>query len=197
MSSPVAGDEPAPAPSAMENLKAATWPIHLRLEKRLEVKRLFSDLAAYRDLIARLEAFHRVAELEWAALLEQTLCDFPARRKAPLLANDLEVLGGAPLEGVAVPAVTDRASALGGFYVLEGQTQGGRHLLPIVEARLGLSASRGASFFASYGPDVDARWRMFAAVIETHCAASKAKRRAIAAAEFVFLAMEAWLCGGR
>jgi len=181
----------------MENLKAATWPIHLRLEKRLEIKRLFSDLAAYRDLIARLEAFHRAAELEWAAVLEQALPDFPARRKAPLLAHDLAAVGGAPLAGAAVPTVTAPASALGAFYVLEGQTQGGRHLLPLVESRLGLSAACGASFFASYGTDVDAMWRVFAAALETHCETAEANRSAIAAAKTTFLAMEDWLCASR
>jgi heme oxygenase len=183
--------------SAMENLKAATWNIHLRMEKRLEVKRLFSSLAAYRDLIARLEAFHKAAEIEWAAALEHALPDFPARRKAPLLARDLEALGVAPLAGAVVPAFTDAASVLGAFYVLEGQTQGGLHLLPLVEARLGLSAKRGASFFASYGPETGAMWQAFSAAVETRCNTPEANQRAVAAAESTFLAMEAWLCAGR
>jgi len=182
--------------SAMENLKAATWPIHLRLEKRLAIKRLFSDLTEYRELIARLEAFHRAAELKWAALLEQALPDFPARRKAPLLARDLNAVGGKPIAVAVVPTVTDAASALGAFYVLEGQTQGGQHLLPLVEARLGLSAACGASFFASYRSEVGAMWQAFAAAVETNCDTPEANRSAIAAAETTFLAMEAWLCEG-
>jgi heme oxygenase len=180
--------------SAMENLKAATWNIHLRMEKRLEVKRVFSSLADYRAFIVRLEAFHRPAEMAWGAELEQALPDFPARRKAPLLASDLEALGGQPIAGAVVPAVSGAASALGAFYVLEGQTQGGRHLLPLAESRLGLSATRGASFLASYGAETGVMWQAFAAAVESHCQTSEANRSAIAAAESTFLAMEAWLC---
>jgi heme oxygenase len=183
--------------SAMANLKAATWSIHLRMEKRVEVKRLFSALADYSGFIARLEAFHRVAEIEWAAELEQALPDFAARRKAPLLARDLAALGVQPIEGAAVPAVSDAASALGAFYVLEGQTQGGRHLLPLAASRLGLSARHGASFLDSYGAETGAMWQTFAAAVESHCNTPETNRSAIAAAEATFLAMEAWLCTER
>jgi heme oxygenase (biliverdin-IX-beta and delta-forming) len=186
-----------PAMSAIGNLKAATWPIHVRMEKRLAVKRLLSDLAEYRELIVRLDAFHKAAEMKWATLLEQALPDFPARRKAQLLASVLKAVGGQPMTGAEVPTVTDVASALGAFYVLEGQTQGGQHLLPLLETRLGLSASCGASFFASYGSDVGAMWQVFAAALETHCNTSEANRSAVAAAVSTFLTMEAWLCEGR
>ncbi len=42
--------------TVMQALREATWATHLRLEKRLEIKRLFSELVRYRDHIARLEA---------------------------------------------------------------------------------------------------------------------------------------------
>ena len=51
--------------TAMKALKDTIWTIHLRLEKRLSVKHRFSDLARYREHIARLEAFQTVAEAEW------------------------------------------------------------------------------------------------------------------------------------
>jgi heme oxygenase len=180
--------------SAMENLKAASWNIHLRMEKRLEVKSSLSSLADYRALIAHLEAFRKAAEIEWAAELEQALPDFPARRKAPLLARDLEALGVKPIAGAAFPAVSGAASALD---ALEGQTQSGRHLLPLAESRLGLSARHGASFLASYGPETGAMWQAFAAAVESHCNTTETNRSAIAAAESTFLAMEDWLCAGR
>ena len=137
--------------TAMKALKEETWNIHVRMQKKLGVKQLCSELACYREHIARLEAFHGVAEVEWSPLLEETLSDFSARQKTALLASDLGAVGGVQVDGAAVPIPTDRASALGAFYVLEGPTLGGRHLLPIVEAKLGLNSRRGASYFASYG----------------------------------------------
>ena len=86
--------------TVMQALREATWATHLRLEKRLEIKCLFSELVRYREHIARLEAFHRAAEAEWGPALEQVLPDFEARRKAPLLARDLEARGrNAAFEG--------------------------------------------------------------------------------------------------
>ena len=181
--------------TVMQALKEATWATHLRVEKRLEIKRLFSELVRYRDHIARLEAFHRAAEAEWGSALEQVLPDFEARRKAPLLARDLEDVGGTPLSKATVPSFLDTPSALGAFYVLEGATLGGQRLLPLVEARLGLSASRGASFFASYGPQAKAMWTFFGEVVERHCVTPDGTNAAAAAAQTSFLAVEAWLCG--
>jgi heme oxygenase len=181
--------------TAMNALKDASWTIHLRLEKRLAVKQRFSELSRYREHIARLECFHSAVETEWRPLLESALTDFQARRKAPLLANDLEAAGGAQIAGAAVPTVADTSSALGAFYVLEGATLGGQHLLPLVEAKLGFSAEFGASYFASYGPDVQAMWKLFGATVENHCTTPDTTACAIAAARATFLALETWLCG--
>ncbi len=183
--------------TAMKDLKEATWSVHARMQKNLGVKHLFSEFDLYREHIARLEAFHSVAEAEWGPLLEETLADFPARRKGALLESDLEAVCGARVSGAAVPTPADTASALGAFYVLEGPTLGGRHLLPIVEAKLGLTAKHGASYFASYGSDVDAMWKRFGATVEAHCATPETRGAAVEAAQSTFLAMEAWLCGER
>ena len=180
--------------SVMKDLKEATWDIHARTQKKLGVKRLLSDLNCYCDHIARLEAFHNVAEAQWSFLLEGMLSDFPKRRKTDLLANDLETLGGPRINCAAVPTPADTASALGAFYVLEGSTLGGRHLLPIVEEKLGLSGKRGASYLASYGSEVEAMWTQFSLTVETHCAAKEKRYSAIKAARATFLVMEEWLC---
>lgn len=180
--------------TVMKALRELTWDTHLRLEKRLDIKRRFSELARYREHIARLEAFHRAAEAEWRPALEQVLPDLEGRRKAPLLARDLAALGGTLVARTAVPFVADAASALGAFYVLEGATLGGQRLLPQLEARLGVSASHGASFFASYGPQTKVMWALFGEAVERHCASPDAENAALAAAQATFLAVEAWLC---
>ena len=177
-------------------LKDLTWDIHLRLEKRLAVRDRFSDIALYRAHLARLWAFQTAAENEWGELLRTALDDFPERRKAHLLAADIEALGGVlPEIDATVPHVGSSVAALGGFYVLEGATLGGQHLLPVVIRKLGLSAGHGASYLASYGPDVPSMWRKFVTVAETLCATPRSRDEAGAKARETFLALETSLCG--
>jgi len=183
--------------NVMVSLREATWPLHLRLEKRLAIKDRFSDLDCYRDHLALLLGFYSVAEAEWSASLAPALSDLPARYKTAQLARDLAALGGVPVPGAMVPAVANTAAALGGFYVLEGATLGGQHLLPLVERRLGLSAEHGASYLASYGSDVGPMWQRFGAAVESHCQTAEATESAIAGAQATFQAIEDWLCGAQ
>jgi heme oxygenase len=170
----------------MAQLRETTWPAHQRLERRLDVKARFSDLCAYRA--------HLVAMWGFCAALEQrlgpdrfgaALSDYASRRKLPLLTRDLVALGAAPdaVERLAqcagLPDCTDISAAFGSAYVLEGATLGGRTLLPLVQARLGLSAAHGASFLASYGELTAAHWRSFGAALDAWC--SRRRARACAA----------------
>jgi heme oxygenase len=179
----------------MKSLKAATWDAHRRLEKRLAVNDRFADLAAYRHHLAQLGAFYAAAEADWAAWLTQALPDFPSRKKAALLAEDVECLGGTAAPAATAPAVSSVAAALGGYYVLEGATLGGQVLLPVVERRLGLSATRGARYLASYGPATGQMWQRFGTAVEAHCPTPATVTQATAAAQATFLALETWLLG--
>lgn len=156
-------------------LKEFTWDIHLRLDKRLAVRDRFADVALYRAHLAQLWTFHAAAESQWGDLLRTALADYPERRKTHLLAADVETLGG--------------------FYVLEGATLGGQYLLPVVARRLGLSDSQGASYLASYGPNVSSMWGKFVAAAETLCATPKSRDMAGKKAREAFLGLETWLCG--
>lgn len=181
--------------STMKYLKSQTWEVHTRLEKRLAIKDRFSDIVSYREHLSRILAFHQAAETEWAFWLERALGDFPARRKVPSLLRDLDDVGGSPIGIAEVPSVIDIPSALGAFYVLEGATLGGQHLLPMAEAKLGLSAENGASYLNSYGSDVRTMWTAFGAAVEAQCHTDDARDMAAISARSTFLAMEAWLCG--
>jgi heme oxygenase len=183
-------------------LKEMTWDIHVRLEKRLAVKDRLSNVDLYSAHLGQLLAFHDAAEKQWGGLLQLVLDDYPARLKAPLLKLDIEALGGDLPECCAlhkswprIPDAADPAEALGGFYVLEGATLGGRHLLPIVERKLGLSTSHGAGHLASYGSEVLPMWGKFCATVEAECATPHTRDRAGAMARDTFLALETWLCG--
>jgi len=192
--SSAAGQAALPVMAAM---KKATWPMHQRLEKRLAIKDRFGDLDSYRAHLARLLAFHAAAEAAWGAWLAPALSDFAERRKTALLMQDLAAVGGRPFHGAAiVPAAASTAAALGGLYVLEGATLGGQYLLPLVERRLGLSAGHGASYLASYGPEVAVMWQGFGAAVHAHCLTPEASAHAVAAAQATFASLENCLCEG-
>ena len=182
--------------TVMAQLKEATWPAHRQLEKRLATQERFTDMSRYQDHIAQLLAFYTEAETAWEEWLDPVLIDLPARRKAHLLKDDLHAIGGSfSSTAVVIPRVSDSASALGGFYVLEGATLGGHYLLPLVQRNFGLSAAYGASYFASYGSEARVMWQRFGSVVEKYCQSTTARKRAITTATNTFLALEHCLLG--
>jgi heme oxygenase len=190
--------------SAHARLRATSWPHHQRLEKRLDVKRRFSDPAAYRAHLQLMWGFCAVLEERVAPLLSPTLlADYPLRRKRPLLERDLQFLG-MPLQSIEalprcgnLPFCADAASAFGCLYVLEGATLGGRTLAPLVLDRLRLKDGQGASFLASYGDDTPRMWKSFILALELGCSDPDGQAGAAASASATFAALEEWLCGSR
>lgn len=190
--------------SAMADLRAATWPAHQRLERRVDVKARFSSLAAYRSHLEQMWGFCAGLELRLEpATFAGALADYGSRRKLPSLTRDLLALGAdsSSVEKLArcesVPHCGDPSVAIGCVYVLEGATLGGRTLLPVVETRLGLTPEHGASFLASYGDDVTAMWRRFGTALDAWCSAPERRSRAVAAAVATFDSLDEWLCGAR
>jgi heme oxygenase len=188
--------------SAIAALRAATWPCHQRLEKRLDIKTRFSSLAAYRVHIERMWGFCAALEQQFGReAFADALADYESRRKLPLLTQDLIALG-AHSDAVSrldqcpgLPDCGDPATAFGCVYVLEGATLGGRTLLPLAQTRLGLTAESGATFLASYGGEVASMWRHFGAALDAWCSAPERRDRATAAAVGTFEALDTWLCG--
>ena len=187
--------------STMAALRAATWPSHQRLEKKLDIKSRFSSLDAYRSHLELMWGF--CAPLEHTlerCLTVDALPDVDARRKAPLLLRDLIALGAnaASLSSLArcraLPDCADAAAAFGCAYVLEGATLGGRTLLPMVRDRLALNAGHGAAFLASYGETVSSMWHTFGAALDQWCDGPQRTAHATAAAVETFDALSDWLC---
>jgi heme oxygenase len=189
--------------SAMDGLRAATWPAHQRLERRIDFRSRLASVASYRGHLERMWGFYAALEPQLRAVIyPEHLADYEQRLKLPLLERDLRSLGladaalGQLPRCPLTPRCADPAAAFGCAYVLEGATLGGRSLMPSVEARLGLSASHGAAFLASYGAAVTEMWRSFAAALDRYCAGAQQQARAAAAAIDTFTRLEAWLCGG-
>jgi heme oxygenase len=188
--------------SAILGLRAATWPAHQRLERRIDFKSRLASVASYRSHIERMWGFYAALEPRLAALIRpEHLADYALRLKLPLLERDLRSLGlpDVQLEQLPrcplVPQCEDAATAFGCAYVLEGATLGGRSLMPTVESRLGLNASHGAAFLASYGAAVGDMWRSFGAALDRCCAGAQQQARAATGAIDTFVALENWLCG--
>lgn len=188
--------------SAIAGLRAATWPSHQRLEKRIDFKSRIASLAAYRRHLEGMWGFHAGLEPLLAARLQPTqLSDLDRRRKLPLIERDLQALGAAPDELAllprcdALPDCSGPAAAFGCAYVLEGATLGGQSLLPAVQSRLGLSGAHGAAYLASYGAAVGEMWRSFGHALDRCCADPHQQAQAAAAASATFAALEDWLCG--
>jgi heme oxygenase (biliverdin-IX-beta and delta-forming) len=188
--------------SAMAALRAATWPSHQRLEKRLDVKARFASMPAYREHLEKLWGFCGPLEQRLGQQpVGEALADCAARRKLPLLTRDLVALGAEAAAVQALPRCeglapcADVAAALGCLYVLEGATLGGRTLLPMVNQRLGLSAHSGAAFLASYGDQVSSMWQGFGTALDAWCASAARSALAAQAAVATFESLELWLCG--
>lgn len=187
----------------MAALRAATWSSHQQLEKRLDIKSRFSDLHAYRAHLAQMWGF--CAEFEAAlapASFGGALPDYEARRKLPLLTRDLIHLGLTPHSVSRLPRCTrmppaaSPAAAFGCAYVLEGATQGGALLLPLVERQMGLTADLGAAFLASYRADTAAMWLNFSGSLNQWCSRPDRQLAAVQAATATFETLGEWLCRG-
>ncbi len=191
--------QPRPRASARDVLRTATREVHERLHEHPRLKLLAGGrigLGDYRDLLARLHGFHAAAETAFAQAAAFAPIDMAARRKAPLLRSDLTALG---LDAAAIaalplcldlPSIDGPAALLGGAYVVEGSTLGGRTLAKAVEPLLG-STINGRRFLLGYGDRHGAMWRAFTDALET--VPEPRHARMAEAALATFAAFERWL----
>ena len=167
----------------MQALKAATAVHHERLERRVDIASRVRSRDAYRELLERFYGFYRPLEERLQPYGETV----ELRPKAPLLARDVQSLGGdvnALPQASRLPPTGSLAEALGVLYVLEGATLGGAVIAKLAQRRLGVTREQGGAFFGAY----DARrWKAFKLVVERHGAAD-------AAAVATFEDMEEWVC---
>jgi heme oxygenase (biliverdin-IX-beta and delta-forming) len=181
----------------MAVLKTATAACHERIEVRFDLDARLRSPTTYADLLERMLGFYRPVEeriAPYAAALPGL--DWPGRRKVPLLLADLGAVGrapGAPQAVAPLPAVGSADDALGVLYVLEGATLGGTLIARAARARLGVTPVTGCAFFTAYGSATAARWRAFAAILQTATAGAPSGAT-LAAATACFTGLEAGLC---
>ena len=85
---------------------------------------------------------------------------------------------------------------LGGLYVTEGSTLGGRFLAQHFRKTLGLHPGAGVSFFSSYEGEVGSMWNRFRSSLMENVAADK-ESHVVRGAILTFECMHSWLCSER
>lgn len=153
-----------------DELKEKTQANHQLLEKRLVAQmRSIQSEQDYTALIAFFYSYFGGLEKAIEQHLDQTrFTDYHTRRKAELLANDLNELGTAsPLlaTGNQLPVINNHQQALGALYVIEGSTLGGQIIGKMIAKQLPALGNHGLSFFNGYGDDTMPMWERFKLVI--------------------------------
>jgi heme oxygenase (biliverdin-IX-beta and delta-forming) len=187
---------PLHADGPLARLRAATAQAHHDLDSSLGVldrpwgvEGHLRWLSATWGLLAPLER-----SLAAWAVEDPGVLDVAARARAAMVLDDLRVLGAdedtiaALSECPDVPVVTDRASALGVAYVLDGSTLGGRLIAQTVVAQ-GVPAAATTSLTGVEG--TGRRWRETMAAVES--AGPDAVPAMTTAALATFAAYRSWL----
>jgi heme oxygenase len=196
MTAPAADAAPFPGRAA---LRAATAAAHERLHHLPPFAALATGKLgrpAYAALLRRLLGFHLALEAAVAAAppLARFGLDAAERCRTHLIRLDLEALGVPPRPGLPAPAIAPfatAAAALGGLYVSEGATLGGKVLAYSLEGMLGPGVA-GRSFLLGHGAAHGAMWRSFCIALE-RCAAEPGALAAMAGgAEATFSVFETW-----
>lgn len=184
-------------PRARDALRAATEAAHLRLHA-IPVFRALAEgrlaRADYAALLRRKLGFHLALEarLAEAPSLAAFGLEPAARRRVHLLRADLAWLG-APAEAplAPVPRFVTAEAALGGLYVAEGSTLGGRQLARAIDAILPPGAD-GRRFLLGHGAQHGAMWRACCEAIEAAGGGAAPRTTMIEGALATFAAFEAW-----
>lgn len=151
----------ASATDLLGQLRTATRAAHQTLEQHPVLLPLTSPALTsddYRRVLSAFADFYRALEpplLDQLTQLADTQGNvYRYQPRWPLLQDDLRDLGTAtsavPSVTPALPSIDDTGTLLGVLYVLEGATQGGRVIAPLLARRLRLDADCGARYFHLY-----------------------------------------------
>ena len=180
---------------AQQRLRNATGSAHRHLEAHLDAINLLNALTTRSVLVARYHTFHSRVEAALKPHLKLLPgLAFASRCRTPLLANDLLNLGCRPSSDQKFNlCLSSQAEALGGLYVLEGSTLGGRAILKELSRR-GASI-QGLDFLDPYGSKTAELWRSFLNVLERETASCQAAlNETVSGAVKVFAFADQCLC---
>jgi len=175
------------ASGLMLRLRESTAAQHRELEAWVEPARRFASRESYAAYLREIHVLFVKFETALAALPWATIgFDFESRRKAPMIARDLEFFGQAVPEISGERVTFDSlASGFGCMYVLEGSTLGGQMILAQLEKR-GITAETGGAFFACYRERTQPMWKAFKEAATAYCTNESRQAEAETAARETF-----------
>lgn len=154
--------------SLLNDLRDGTMADHRRIEVHPLLRALMAptlSLEQYASVLAAFTGFYQALEprlVEMSAII-----DFPRYRYRPRLPALVEDRAVLPVCAVKPCATTPEFSCvdevLGVLYVLEGATQGGVVIAPLVQQRLALTERAGARYFNLHR---EGDWQRFRALVE-------------------------------
>ena len=173
-------------------LRQATAGHHARIESLIGLGGPFGR-HHYGRVLQGFGAFLHGWEPAVARALPRPLLPWFARgRRAFLIDRDLAVLG-LPMTGpglAVVPALADRAEALGSLYVMEGSALGGQLIAASLRHRLQIDADNGGAYFNGCGSGTAARWREYRQLAQSYLDEdARARAKAVDAAVRTFDAL--------
>ncbi len=187
----------APGP-LMQDLRARTSTLHAATEELPLMRDLMSpevDAATYRDYLVVIAGTYSLIEPRLHEVFDQAdLERLWVRAKLPALECDLATLGleampqSADRESRLASLVRGQADALGGLYVLEGATLGGRVIAQRLQRQFAGSGALPFHFLGTRNaPSPAEGWRQFGAALEDEVSAQgHARERVLCAAVGVF-----------
>jgi heme oxygenase len=194
---PQARARPVARRTIVQRLKLETAAEHAAIEGATGVLAPDLDLQGYRAYLERTFAFYLVVEQQLRGLGVWEALGLPAtdRDKLPLLAEDLVLLGNLEPASIracdAPPDFTSTAAAVGGAYVLEGSTLGGRVISRHIQRRFGPDVAR--TFLDGYGADTGEKWQSFRAALVRFASSREVEDQIIAGAQETFRSFARWL----
>lgn len=186
-------------PALTARLRVETRPEHERIEAALAIPESIRGQADYVRLLSGFYTFYQPLEahllrLDW----QGSAIDVNARRKAPLLARDLETCGTTPNNltlCTQLPPLYDTAQGVGCLYVLEGATLGGAIIHRRLHTSLGAWLEGRDRFYRCYGDERARMWHAFKQTADQfgHESEPATRERAIESARTTFRLLQAWL----
>lgn len=159
-------------PALATALREATADVHAAIEALALMRRLTSEVVAVADyqqyLCAMAEVYAPLESALYAGLEPRLRARIGVEPKLPALLADLREQG---IEWTPRPQVSETLAArsldalVGGLYVLEGATLGGRTIARQLRRRLGAALGE-ASFLDFHGENTAPAWRAFCAALD-------------------------------
>lgn len=184
--------------STHARLRSATFELHRRIDRRLDLLAPALDLHRYRSILRTFFGYYSALEPR-LAVAPGSPRGVPQGWRTEAIASDLLSLGDRPrsIEQIErcdlLPSLAGMPMLAGCTYVVEGSVLGGRVVARSLKERFGLTPERGARFFSGPEGQPGPRWQRVLAWIEQVAIASGDADEIVASARATFQSLLRWV----